>query len=118
VSIHRNHIGSRCGARSVRQRTDRPRADGHAPFLQPLEFLFMAHTARIVGKVEYREGDGPNIAIRPGPVQFQMGINDVTLSWVDEETRGSAAMPLTDFKRLVSEGCIVLEGPMPPPKDA
>lgn len=69
----------------------------------------MAQTARIVGKVEYREGDGPNIAIRPGPVEVAQGLNDVTLSWVDEETHGVAAMPLADFKRYVAEGQIRLE---------
>lgn len=69
----------------------------------------MAQTARIVGKVEYREGDGPNIAIRPGPVELAQGLNDVTLSWVDEETHGVAAMPLADFKRYVAEGQIRLD---------
>jgi hypothetical protein len=66
----------------------------------------MAQSATIVGKVEYREGDGPNIVIRPGPVKVETGLNDVTLSWVDEDVRGSAAMPLTDFKRYASEGKI------------
>ncbi|UCU92984.1 hypothetical protein [Hydrogenophaga taeniospiralis] len=69
----------------------------------------MAQTACIVGKVEYREGDGPNIAIRPGPVEVAQGLNDVTLSWVDEETHGVAAMPLADFKRYVAEGQIRLD---------
>lgn len=67
-----------------------------------------AQTAQIVGKVEYREGDGANIVIRPGPVKVQAGLNDVTLSWVDEEVRGSTAMPLADFKRYVVEGKIKL----------
>ena len=67
-----------------------------------------AQTAQIVGKVEYREGDGPNIVIRPGPVKVETGLNDVTLSWVDEEVRGSTAIPLADFKRYVSEGKIEL----------
>lgn len=65
-------------------------------------------SAHIVGKVEYREGDGPNIVIRPGPVKVETGLNDVTLSWVDEDVRGAAAMPLTDFKRYVKEGAIEL----------
>lgn len=69
----------------------------------------MTQTACIVGTVEYREGDGPNIVIRRGPVTLEMGANDVTLSWVDEETHGSAAMPLIDFKRYVAEGAIVLD---------
>lgn len=71
----------------------------------------MAQTARIVGKVEYREGDGPNIAIRPGPVEVSVAATDVTLSWVDEEVHGSAAMPLSDFKRHLAEGSIVMDGP-------
>ena len=65
-------------------------------------------TAQIVGKVEYREGDGPTIAIRPGPVEVELTINDATLSWEDEDTRGSAAMPLSEFKRYRSEGAIVM----------
>lgn len=69
----------------------------------------MAQKAQIVGKVEYREGDGPNIVIRPGPVKVETGMNDVTLSWVDEEARGSTAMPLADFNRYVKEGNIKLE---------
>jgi hypothetical protein len=68
----------------------------------------MAQQAHIVGKVEYREGDGPNIAIRPGPVQVETALYDATLSWTDQDTRGSAAMPLTDFKRYVAEGKIRL----------
>lgn len=67
-----------------------------------------AQTAQIVGKVEYREGDGANIVIRPGPVKVQTGANDVTLSWVDEDVRGSTAIPLADFKRFVAEGKIKL----------
>ncbi|MDO9434416.1 hypothetical protein [Hydrogenophaga sp.] len=69
----------------------------------------MAQHAQIVGKVEYREGDGPLIAIRPGPVKAETGMNDVTLSWVDEEVRGSTAIPLADFNRFVKEGKIKLD---------
>lgn len=69
----------------------------------------MAQKAHIVGKVEYRSGDGPNVEIRPGPVDLNSGINDVTLSWTDEDTHGSAAMPLADFNRYVAEGLIKLD---------
>jgi hypothetical protein len=74
----------------------------------------MAQTARIVGRVEYREGDGPNIPIRPGPVEVSLSATDATLSWVDEQTHGSAAMPLTDFRRHVGEGSIVMDPPPAP----
>ena len=69
----------------------------------------MAQTAHIVGKVEYRSGDGPNVEIRPGPVDVSTGIDDATLSWTDEETHGSAAIPLADYKRYVAEGLIQLD---------
>jgi hypothetical protein len=41
-------------------------------------------------------------------VEVTRSETDVTLSWVDEEVRGSAAMPLTDFDRHVKEGRIRL----------
>ena len=68
----------------------------------------MAQAARIVGKVEYREGDGPLIVIRPGAIEVQTTATDATLSWTDGETHGSAAMPLSDFRRSVAEGRIKL----------
>ena len=67
-----------------------------------------AQPAQIVGKVEYREGDGPKIAIRPGPIEVELTINDATLSWTDEDTHGSAAIPLSEFKRFCSDGAIVM----------
>jgi hypothetical protein len=63
-------------------------------------------SAHIVGKVEYREGDGPNITIRPGPVEVEETAMDATLSWSDGETNGSASMPLTDFRRYVANQAI------------
>ena len=68
----------------------------------------MMQAAEIVGKVEYREGDGANIAIRRGPVEVETTANDATLGWTEGDARGSAAMPLADFKRYVADGAIVL----------
>jgi hypothetical protein len=61
----------------------------------------MAKKARIRGEVQYREGDGPQMTIRPGPVEIVETPQDVTISWVDGNTRNSAAMPASDFKRYV-----------------
>ena len=69
-----------------------------------------AQHAQVKGKVEYREGDGANIAIRPGPVQVQLTTADATLSWADGETRGSASMPIGDFRTYVAKGAIALRG--------
>ena len=69
----------------------------------------MSQTAQIIGTVEYREGDGPNIAIRTGRVQVQTTASDATLSWTDGDTHGSAAMPLTEFDIHVAAGHMKLD---------
>jgi len=68
----------------------------------------IGHDAQVTGKVEYRQGDGVNVAIRPGPVDVQTTASDATLSWADGETRGSAAMPIADFQSYVAKGLITL----------
>ena len=69
----------------------------------------MAQRAQIKGKVEYREGEGANITIRRGPVEVQATPTDATLSWTDGDTRGSAAMPIADFRLYVAKGMIELD---------
>jgi hypothetical protein len=66
----------------------------------------MSKHARIIGEVVYREGDGPNIIIPTGPCEIEETAHDVTISWVDGDTHGLAAMPLTDFKRYVARRAI------------
>ena len=65
-------------------------------------------SAQIVGEVEYRQGDGPRVAIRKGPADVEITLIDATLSWTDGDTHGSAAMTIADFKRYVAEGAIQL----------
>jgi hypothetical protein len=70
----------------------------------------MSSSARIKGKVEYREGDGASIVIRPGPCEVEKTALDVTISWTDGNTHGSAAIPLVDFNRyVVSKAIEVLD---------
>ena len=69
----------------------------------------MAQAARIVGKVEYREGDGAMLTIPPGPCEVDLAADSATLSWTDGETRGLAAIPLTDFNRYVANRLIELD---------
>ncbi|MBX3619826.1 MAG: hypothetical protein KF891_07560 [Rhizobacter sp.] len=73
----------------------------------------MNQHARIEGEVVYREGDGPNMLIPAGPVEFQESEFDVTLSWIEGDTRGSAAMPLSDFQRYLACRAITLDAPAP-----
>lgn len=68
----------------------------------------MTQTATIVGTVEFRPGDGAMMPIPQGPVEIDLNRTEATLSWVDGETHGAAAMPMTEFKRYVSTGAIAL----------
>ena len=68
----------------------------------------MNRTARVTGRVEYREGDGPQLAIRPGLVEYEEGDEDVTLSWDDGDYRGSTAIPRTEWQRFVGSRDIEL----------
>lgn len=70
----------------------------------------MIQNARITGQVEYREGDGANITIRPGPCEVDETALDATLSWVDGESHGSAAMPLADYRRYLASKAIQIVG--------
>lgn len=70
----------------------------------------MIKNARITGKVEYREGDGANITIRPGPCEVDETALDATISWTDGESHGSAAMPIADFRHYVSSKAIQIIG--------
>ena len=64
---------------------------------------------RIVGRVAYREGDGPEIVIRPGPCEITVTALDVTLSWIDGDTHGSTALPLAEYTRYVTSGALELD---------
>jgi hypothetical protein len=68
----------------------------------------MSRTARITGQVEYREGDGPALPIRPGLVEYEEGDQDVTLSWHDGDYRGSTAMPRSEWQRFLENSDIEL----------
>ena len=68
-----------------------------------------AKQGRIVQRVTYREGDGPEIVIRPGPCEITVTNLDVTLSWTDGDTRGSTAMPLAEYTRYVTSGAIAID---------
>jgi hypothetical protein len=74
----------------------------------------MIHSARITGKVEYREGDGANITIRPGPCEVEVTALDATISWTDGDTHGSAAIPLMDYRRYVSSKALQLDSGQAP----
>jgi hypothetical protein len=44
-----------------------------------------------------------------GEVELVIGRSDVTLSWGNDDTRQSAAIPSTDFARYLADRAIVIE---------
>ena len=70
----------------------------------------MIKNAFITGKVEYRQGDGPNVTIRPGACEVEETAVDATISWTDGESHGSAAMPIADFRHYVLNKAIRIDG--------
>ena len=66
-------------------------------------------SARIVGSVEYREGDGPMLLIPSGPVTIETSAADATFSWSDGEAQFAAAMPRASFDAYVESGAIEVE---------
>jgi hypothetical protein len=70
----------------------------------------MIKNARITGTVEYREGDGANITIRVGPCEIEETELDATISWVDGDSHGSAAIPIGDYRRYIASKAIQIDG--------
>jgi hypothetical protein len=69
----------------------------------------MIRSARITGLVEYREGDGANITIRLGPCEVDETALDATISWTDGDSHGSAAIPISDYRRYLASRAIQLD---------
>lgn len=65
-------------------------------------------TGVILDKVEFREGEGTMLEIRTGSIEVELTRDDATLTWVDGNYHGQAAMPFDDFCRYVADGAIAL----------
>ncbi len=57
----------------------------------------------------FREGDGPEISIPPGPCELIITEADVTITWERDGVRGAAAIPLADYHRRIEEGVLVVD---------
>ena len=66
----------------------------------------MPANAKVTGDVEYRAGDGPLILIPPGPIEVQLAPDSAVLSWGDDGNMQTAAIPLSEYQRYLSEGVI------------
>lgn len=70
----------------------------------------MSHlTGRVVSPLKYREGEGVEMEIPPGPCEIEPTELDVTISWVDGDDRGVTAIPLDEYERHITDGTLVLD---------
>jgi hypothetical protein len=67
----------------------------------------MPANAQVLGKVEYRAGDGPSIVIPPGPIEVQVSFDSAVLSWGDGGAAQTTAIPVAEYQRHVAEGAIL-----------
>jgi hypothetical protein len=63
---------------------------------------------QVKGHLTYREGDGVEITIPTGPCEIEITDLDVTLTWVDGATHGSAAMPRSEYERYLADGTLIV----------
>ena len=65
--------------------------------------------AQIVGKVEFRQGEGMLFAIPLGAADVEVTALDTTFSWTEGNFHGLAAMPFVIFCHYITEGAIHLD---------
>ena len=63
---------------------------------------------KIVGRVVYAAGDGPEQLIPPGPCEIEATSQDVTITWQDGDTSGVASLPVDQYTIYLSGGAIAL----------
>jgi hypothetical protein len=73
------------------------------------EETFSKCRAQIVGKVEFRQGEGILFAIPLGAADVEVTALDTTFSWTEGNFHAVAAMPFVDFCRYITEGAINLD---------
>jgi 2-methylisocitrate lyase-like PEP mutase family enzyme len=64
--------------------------------------------AQIIGKVEYREGEGPLATIPMGTVEVETTALDAVVSWPSGASHTVAAMPVANFCQYVADGAITV----------
>jgi 2-methylisocitrate lyase-like PEP mutase family enzyme len=99
-TISAGHFDGFDGAASGAQLNAFFRISGDAPL--------MKQPAQIIGKVEYREGEGPLLTMPTGVVEVETNSADAVLSWPDGASHGIAAMPVANFCQYVADGMITV----------
>jgi len=73
------------------------------------EETFSKCRAQIVGKVEFRQGEGMLFAIPLGAADLEVTALDTTFIWTEGNFHGLAAMPFVNFCHYITEGAINLD---------
>ncbi len=64
---------------------------------------------RVVGEVNYREGEGMMLKIPPGPCEIALADIDVTITWVEDGVHGATAIPRSDYDEHLARGVLVID---------
>src|SRR3982751_260897 len=64
--------------------------------------------AQIVGRVEFRAGEGPLFEIGVRAVVIETTWSDALFMWPDGDGHETAVMPLSSLSRYIVQGCVVL----------
>jgi hypothetical protein len=102
-------VGSEAPAHESTAPCDQTANPAHDPAHDPDSGTAIApvrRSARVCTPVEVRQGDGSIYLVPCGPCTVQITALDATISWVDGDTHGLAAMPLTDFDRHLADRSI------------
>ena len=65
-------------------------------------------SAQIVGRVEFRAGEGPLFEIGVCAVVIDTTWSDALFMWPDGDRHETAVMPLSSLSRYIVQGCVVL----------
>jgi 2-methylisocitrate lyase-like PEP mutase family enzyme len=104
-AISQGHFGAFTDAAPSAQLNAFFRISGEEPLMKQL--------AHIVGKVEYREGEGPLLAVPKGMVEVETNATDAIFNWPDGKSHGIAAMPIAMFCQYVADGAITVAAKPP-----
>jgi hypothetical protein len=97
-----------CSSSRVSSEITEPGTETNLIFRMVTEDVAIKCAARIVGEVDYREGEGVLHMIPMGKVEIEATSDDITLTWFEGSFHGVAAMPFANFCWYVSAGAIEL----------
>jgi hypothetical protein len=78
-------------------------------------FLLSGQAGHVVGKVEYRHGEGPLREIPQGMMEIRTTTVDAVVRWSDGASHGLSAMRVANFCGYLADGAIIVANKPPMP---